>query len=79
MKKRQVWLIILALLVLDGLAGLPGFPAIFTRTRTHYLEDYAEGHAHVTTTICRGVPFIRKSCEVRVRMSSAEADSGLEE
>ena len=79
MKKKQVWLIIAALLALDGLTGLPGFPAIFTRTRTHYREDYAEGHARVTTTICRGVPFIWKSCEVRVRMSSAAADSGLKE
>ncbi|WP_420633505.1 hypothetical protein [Candidatus Palauibacter sp.] len=75
MKKKRIWLIILALLVLDGLTGFPGFPALLTETRTHYPRDYSEGHARVTTTVCRGVPFAWKSCDVRIRMFSEESES----
>ena len=77
MKKKRVWLIVLALLVLGGFTGFPGFPAIYSRTTTHCPPDYVEGGSRVTTTICRGIPSIWKSCQVRIRQSSADTEIGL--
>ena len=72
-KKKRIWLIVGGLLVLDALTGVPGFPAIVTKTQTIYPPDYSESGARITTTFCRGVPFIWKSCEARIRMLSTDS------
>ena len=72
-KKKQIWLIVGGLLVLDALTGVPGFPAIMTKTHTLHPADYSESGARITTTFCRGVPFLSKSCEVRIRMLSTDS------
>ena len=77
MKKRRAWLIVLAPFGLGGLAGFPGFPTIFTRTTMHYPPDYADRGSRVTTTICRGVPIMWESCEVRMRQLPADTETGL--
>lgn len=75
MKKKRIWLVVGGLLVFDALTGIPGFPAIVTQTRTFYPSDYSESGPHITTTVCRGVPFIWKSCEARIEMWSMSPGS----
>lgn len=75
MNKKRIWLIVGGLLVVDALTGVPGFPAIITKTQTLYPADYSESGPYMETTFCRGVPFIWKSCEVRIRMLSTDSDS----
>ena len=78
MKKKRVWLVALAVLILDGLVGVPSVPAIFTRTVTHYLQDYREAERTVTAKKCRGVPLVWKSCEVRITSAPVGADAGVQ-
>ena len=75
MNKKRIWLIVGGLLVVDALTGVPGFPAIITKTQTLYPADYSESGPYIKPTFCRGVPFIWKSCEVRIRMLSTDSDS----
>lgn len=74
MTKKRIWLLVGSLLVLNGLTGVPSLPAIVTQTRTVYPSDYSDSGHHIAITICRGVPFVWKSCKVRIRMPSTDSD-----
>ncbi len=75
MKNKTIIGLAVVLYLLVGLTGFFRFPAVVSTSRTMYPDDYSEDGIRTEVTVCRGLPFIYRSCRTTVEMMSGESSS----